>query len=357
MCYFREQQANGSWLGYVRPLQERTADLAGLTLGITYDRMAYFDYLSHTIPLSNTIILARPTSDGGAMKPDWTIFKSSFSNQIWSLVPMMLLLSTLTLRAIRSNSSSIKTSPWQDYARPYLYFLQRDGMFEESDMISERIPVFMTRVFGYILFVSYCALLTASRSTGSSMVDLSDFGKILSQEYQLLVSKGTINEQALMLAVPGSSMHQIYTQTVRDNPYALVNSVAEAKEKMLANPKAVFLGYGSSFQSDNRFAVVSGFKESMVMWGSFVLPKDSEFTDLFGFHMNHVHEVGLDELAERKWLKTKGMEDSLEASKPEALGFETVGFPFACLAAGLMLSAFISMVEWVKMVGLKLNTF
>ena len=199
---------------------------------------------------------------------------------------------------------------------------------------------------GFVIFVTYCALLTAAKSSSSSLPDLSDFSKLLKLDYQLLIFPDSITEQVLKFSVPGSSAYQLYVETIKDNPYAYISSMDDVKEKMLSNPKAVFLGFESNFQSDNRFLVLSGFKESMEYSGSFVLPKNSEFTGLFGYHLNHILEVGLEELAERTWLKQKEIGDSVDPSQSLALGFESIGFPFVCLAVSIWIAAIMAVLEW-----------
>ena len=340
---FRSRQSNGSWLGCVRPLQENTADLASITLGFTPERMADFDFTSYAIPSENTLILANPATLGGGFNLDWEIDKDPFSIKVWMSTVLILLCMSCAFRSMSANENATFSSPLKDLFRPFPSLLQQDGMHGDSGLTSERITVLATKIFCCITYALYSALLTASRNSASSLPDLSDFGKVYSLRFQLLVVRDSIDEHTLKLSTPGSSAHKLYTERVSTNSYSLVDSVNEAKEKMLNNPKAVFLGYASSFESDQRFIEVPGFKESMVQLGAFALQKDSEFTELFSYHLSHLLEVGLEERAERIWLKK---DEAKHASiGPEALSWSTLALPLAFIVLGACTAVLIALVE------------
>ena len=73
--------------------------------------------------------------------------------------------------------------------------------------------------------------------------------------------------------------------------------------------------------------------------------KGSEFTELFGFHMSHMLEVGLEDVSQKKWLKRKQIEDARASSQPQALGFETLSFPFSCVLIGFVIATPLLLIE------------
>ena len=101
-----------------------------------------------------------------------------------------------------------------------------------------------------------------------------------------------------------------------------------------------------TFYGDQRFMVIPGFKDGMQFPSAFTLPKDSELTEVISFHLKHIKEVGLEELA---WRYYEQFEDSTQnQANASALGYDNLGFPFLCIMVGIVVAFLCMLIECAK---------
>ena len=99
------------------------------------------------------------------------------------------------------------------------------------------------------------------------------------------------------------------------------------------------------FQSDRSFEILS-LSDSIKYKSSFALQKDSEFTQIFNYHIAKLDETGvLDSLRFTYLPKTVTVSNP---SKSISLGFNNVLFPFLILVFGIFFGTFFSLFEKVK---------
>ena len=231
--------------------------------------------------MASSLIIARPQTDGG-LKTNlnlW-VFMDAFSLHVWVALSLMLMVASAATVLVQTfNRGPLDSGT---LARPFLLLIQLDYDRQET-RASERLLFLVASTFSYVVFASYCALLTATMSSSAALPDLSDFGKIMREDYQLIINTGSLLEQYLANSAVGTPGYEIYHKTVKGNPDAFFGVVDAAKDMLLANPKSLALNFEPTFYADPRFMLVPGFRESVLLPSAYALAKDSEFTELFRY--------------------------------------------------------------------------
>ena len=86
-------------------------------------------------------------------------------------------------------------------------------------------------------------------------------------------------------------------------------------------------------------------RDAIVLYNSLVLQKDSEFTELFNYHLLKMQETGTVERMKLRWIFNANQEFGMtEAVK---LGYENVMLPFNACALGIIVAAGLSLLEYL----------
>ncbi len=84
---------------------------------------------------------------------------------------------------------------------------------------------------------------------------------------------------------------------------------------------------------------------------AFGLQKGSEFYDIFNYYLLKMEQSGFLDMLHQKWLENPYKDDtksSFDGNTTLALGYDNVLFPFLGLGWGLLASAVLALLEWIR---------
>ena len=79
--------------------------------------------------------------------------------------------------------------------------------------------------------------------------------------------------------------------------------------------------------------------------GGFALRPDSEFLSVFNHYILKAFETGILQRLDVEWNSQRKTPIKIGITEPEPLGINNVMFPFSCLAAAVIISVVMSVIE------------
>ena len=108
----------------------------------------------------------------------------------------------------------------------------------------------------------------------------------------------------------------------------------------------MIIDFKSSFISNHNLVVLD-LEDQLYYHQTLAFKKDSEFVDLFNYHIKKLEETGILSTLKDNWIP-KGQGASLQdrqSIQAITLGFENLFFPFMILLFGLATGMFLSITE------------
>ncbi|CAB4059490.1 GRIK5 [Lepeophtheirus salmonis] len=172
-----------------------------------------------------------------------------------------------------------------------------------------RILVITVCIFGSMIYWVYNAGLTSVLTVDTSTAPINSFSDLLtSNEYQLVIRRGSALEQELKAATVNSSpvLKKVYDRFIKDNPKALVRSLREGKDLLLSGSMSVLLfpKVALRIQYPNLtclFHKSTGIEfKANIGW---LVKKNFSYLPLFNFQLSQYAQAGV---LKRFWIKNKG---------------------------------------------------
>ena len=117
---------------------------------------------------------------------------------------------------------------------------------------------------------------------------------------------------------------------------------------MLKDHKTIFFTNIVPFMSDERIISYEDIMERVASYGSFALQKNSEFKQMFDYHLMKARQSGLLGLTIDKWLREGKPDPGSSVFNDEAtpLGFDNLLFMVLVVSAGAGASVLVDLLEW-----------
>jgi hypothetical protein len=94
-------------------------------------------------------------------------------------------------------------------------------------------------------------------------------------------------------------MGKVYQKTMANNPEAFFESFSAANRKLYSDSKALLFGSFLTFHGELSLKPLMNFEDSLVSHIAIALQKDSEFKEMFDFHLLSLFESGILNALER----------------------------------------------------------
>ncbi len=157
---------------------------------------------------------------------------------------------------------------------------------------SAKILVLSASHLTFLIFTYYTCDLTARMTSGPAPFEIRSFRDVIDREYRVITQPGTSNHEFLRTAKEGTAMHAVYYGTMDGNPEAFVDTQAIGWDLVKTQPKVLL--FESSVGLMGRTDVVSlDMVDSIHGQIGWALRKDSEFKELFDFHLAKLKETGV----------------------------------------------------------------
>ena len=147
----------------------------------------------------------------------------------------------------------------------------------------------------FLAFSCYTAVLTSLLSSNFDQSPITSLKDILDLDYNLIVLKGSANYN-LMANDDGRKrktiLSEIFASLVQDEPEALYESNEEAVGRLVRDPKLVDFSSRTRFEEDPRVVALK-ISDSLRDPLGLAFQKNSEFRDLFDYHLMKLAEAGV----------------------------------------------------------------
>uniref|UniRef100_A0A673I7Z7 Glutamate receptor n=1 Tax=Sinocyclocheilus rhinocerous TaxID=307959 RepID=A0A673I7Z7_9TELE len=329
------QNDKGEWNGMVQELIDHVADLAVAPLTITYVREKVIDFSKPFMTLGISILYHKPNGTN----PGVFSFLNPLSPDIW----MYVLLACLGVSCVFSFLNPLSPDIWMYVLLACLGV--RSELMPKA--LSTRIVGGIWWFFTLIIISSYTANLAAFLTVermDSPIDSADDLAKQTKIEY------GAVRDGSTMTFFKKSKIstyEKMWAFMSSRKNTALVKNNREGIQRVMTTDYALLMESTSIeyiSQRNCNLTQIGGLIDSKGYGVG--TPIGSPYRDKVTIAILQLQEEGKLHMMKEKWWRGNGCpeEDSKEAS---ALGVENIGGIFIVLAAGLVLSVFVAIGEFI----------
>uniref|UniRef100_A0A673JB77 Glutamate receptor n=2 Tax=Euteleostomi TaxID=117571 RepID=A0A673JB77_9TELE len=356
--YGAQEESTGQWNGMIRELMDHKADLAVAPLAITYVREKVIDFSKPFMTLGISILYRKPNGTN----PGVFSFLNPLSPDIWMYILLAYLGVSCVLFVIArfspyewynphpcnpdsdvvENNFTLLNSFWFGVGA-----LMQQGSELMPKALSTRIVGGIWWFFTLIIISSYTANLAAFLTVErmESPIDSADdlakqtkieYGVVEDGATMTFFKKSKISTYDKMWEFMSSRRHSV-----------MVKSIEEGIERVLTSDYA-FLMESTTIefvtQRNCNLTQIGGLIDSKAYGVG--TPMGSPYRDKITIAILQLQEEGKLHMMKEKWWRGNGCpeEENKEAS---ALGVQNIGGIFIVLAAGLVLSVFVAVGEFL----------
>ncbi|XP_040581444.1 glutamate receptor ionotropic, kainate 4-like [Lepeophtheirus salmonis] len=290
--------------GLVGMAKRGEIDFSILDFDITEERIKYVDF---TVSIYVDYKIFYTLNFGNTQS--WGAFTGVFSNKFWIAT---LLCSFLFIPFLWLVFKAVDGEPTIEIVNSVATPFRTMGALDTTDKPLKtpgRILVITVCIFGSMIYWVYNAGLTSVLTVDTSTAPINSFSDLLtSNEYQLVIRRGSALEQELKAATVNSSpvLKKVYDRFIKDNPKALVRSLREGKDLLLSGSMSVLLfpKVALRIQYPNLtclFHKSTGIEfKANIGW---LVKKNFSYLPLFNFQLSQYAQAGV---LKRFWIKNKG---------------------------------------------------
>uniref|UniRef100_A0A3P9JV03 Glutamate receptor n=1 Tax=Oryzias latipes TaxID=8090 RepID=A0A3P9JV03_ORYLA len=356
--YGVQDENSGQWNGMVRELMDHRADLAVAPLAITYVREKVIDFSKPFMTLGISILYRKPNGTN----PGVFSFLSPLSPDIWMYILLAYLGVSCVLFVIA------RFSPYEWY-NPYpcnpdsdvvennftllnsFWFgvgaLMQQGSELMPKALSTRIVGGIWWFFTLIIISSYtanlAAFLTVERME-SPIDSADDLAKQTKVEYGVVEDGSTMS---FFKKTKISTYDKMWEFMSSRRHSVMVGSVEDGIHRVLTSDYA-FLTESTTIefvtQRNCNLTQIGGLIDSKAYGVG--TPMGSPYRDKITIAILQLQEEGKLHMMKEKWWRGNGCPEE-ESKEANALGVQNIGGIFIVLAAGLVLSVFVAVGEFL----------
>ena len=323
---------NGSWSGLVGMLLDKKIDMTAVGTLVNIKRHGVVDSLLPFFSMQYALL------SPSANKPKLNAWEYAyrFSLSVWLTTIAFLILAAILF------SISSRQSVGQGLTLMARLFLQLGYDVPTTLRVASRMLLLISALTFMLIFMYYESELTATMTSKPPKLGINSFEDVIGQEYTVVTQQANgLAEGFLKSAPKDSAMRWIY-----DNQYMALNDFKPLR-RVLEMEKTLLWAPYSPFKTKpyEKRLVNLEIRETVVLYLSLVLQKDSEFTEVFNYHLLKMMENGKMEAMKLRWMTSSNQEFGI--SNAIQLGYENVMDPFACCALGVIVAAWMSLLEYL----------
>ncbi|XP_073703977.1 glutamate receptor ionotropic, kainate 2 [Garra rufa] len=356
--YGAQEESTGQWNGMVRELMDHKADLAVAPLAITYVREKVIDFSKPFMTLGISILYRKPNGTN----PGVFSFLNPLSPDIWMYILLAYLGVSCVLFVIArfspyewynphpcnpdsdvvENNFTLLNSFWFGVGA-----LMQQGSELMPKALSTRIVGGIWWFFTLIIISSYtanlAAFLTVERME-SPIDSADDLAKQTKIEYGVVEDGATMT---FFKKTKISTYDKMWEFMSSRRHSVMVKSIEEGIERVLTSDYAFLMESTTiefATQRNCNLTQIGGLIDSKAYGVG--TPMGSPYRDKITIAILQLQEEGKLHMMKEKWWRGNGCpeEENKEAS---ALGVQNIGGIFIVLAAGLVLSVFVAVGEFL----------
>ena len=272
---------------------------------------------------------------------------------ITSIVICLILVLILYL----NSDSTLPNAITKGFGTVFRHLLQRGNYEEEysgQNCLSFNVVMLVLNMFSILMFVVYAALLVSFMASPTAPPTIRSFEDIYDQNLPLYTIKGSSNEMLLAQAPKGSAKYKIYHEHIMQHKERLISYTKTNFESIFENdPNALFFDITNTrynADSPNQYeSLENSFDETTYDHLAPAVQKDSEYQDIFNYHLGQMHESGIMHRLEVKWfhdINSNGNTAS-ENNKVFPVGFREIFVLILSMLGGTLFSLIVLIIEAV----------
>ncbi|TRY72125.1 hypothetical protein TCAL_09051 [Tigriopus californicus] len=341
---------SGTWNGIVGMLHRNEADIGMQSLSITKDRNKVIDFSTPLIFDKLTFI------KGNELQYDinYWIYINIFRKEVWFGIAIIIALGSAIFSAISwlqidclHEELEEKFGVANGFALTCATMLQRDYLFERKHVVT-RITFMSLCLGSYCLLAFYGADLTSGMTVHPRPTILRSMNDIIGKDFQIRVVGASANSDLFIYAPVGTPMNRIYETLIKTDPNALMTPKTddEVISMVSTNEKILYFASILPYRLPNSPVTILSLVDMVDDAQGFGFQKNSEFLELFDFHILKLEESGVARRIRSELFPIANQDVSVNAGI--TLGFENLIFPFLMLFVGIGISALFVLSEFVR---------
>ena len=355
----RRRLENGTqvWTGMVRQLVNGEADLCGASLTITEERSRVIDFSIGVIEDIVSIGMLDPRVSGlQHSEVHLMVFLTVFDSATWIGIIASTVLAGFAFAVVWMSEGEEdrgeKTGKTRAAAKfvalglcgVCLSLVQRNPSSGENErFLAAKMLLLTTSALSLVLFSYYGGNLTATMTVGFPRTGLRSFRDVLDSRYGFYLKNGTVYYDMFQHAEEGSPMRRLMDTKAR---------VSTDDEFFLAQQESpshsVYFGSQFSFIKNEGTLFIQDFDDALVGQLAFAFRKNSDFADLFSYHLVKLFQTGTVDKVSHRWMggdRPGDWSGRIFQEVPSVLGYENLFFPIIVIIAGTVSALLLLLLE------------
>ena len=317
---------NGSWIGIVGMLVDKDIDVSALGILITPERLKAADFCWSTSSEKVTLMTTESTSS----KLNVWVFLDIFPMEVWILTIALIMLGTLFF----SMASRVPLS--EGFALMVRLGLQMSYEILTPNKTTKALLLVSAMCLN-VVFIYFSCDLTTRMTVEPPKLNIRSFEDVIKNGYKVITEDEEWEE--LAEAPSGSAMKKVATNHIIHLFHD--EEEDEALEGFFDGQygdRVLLYGVHDPYSDDEFEKQLIGLdiEEATTKYASIALQKDSEFKEIFNYHIMKLFEMGVVDRLRRKYLfrhdEDYGLLDAV------SLGYENLFFPFGIMAMGVVIA-------------------
>ncbi len=324
----------------VRQLQDKGADICGASLTITNERSEAIDFTLGLVEDVFSLFIVNPELVDRRSEIDLVVFLTIYTKEAWLATLAAAMASAFVYMSLHKWTRPQVTTAWSltklflaGMHEFFLSLIQKKSSLSKMVCKGERLLLLTTSIGSFFLLTCYEGDVTATMTAGTRAPSLRSFQDVLDANYEIHSQGGTAYYDYFKNAQPDTIVYRIFEH------YLIDSNLREFVKEQLDNPSkaAFFTSIFTSVEHKNSIFLknLDGAVSTQLTFG---LQKDSEFKDMFNFHLSRLKEAGVITTVIHKWLEEEKPDDlSKRIFQEEAmpLGYKNLFFPTMIMCIGI----------------------
>ena len=221
---------------------------------------------------------------------------------------------------------------------------------------SAKLLLFSSALSYYLVFEYFCCDLTARMTSDPAPLNIRSFQDVIDQDYRVVTYGKGLTVFYFKTAPKGSAMRWVYENKMLKDETAIATSFDKLLQMVNDEPKTLLYMMFLSYSNEPRWQNLVGLdiEEYVNIYISIGMQKNSEFAELFDYHIAKMQENGVLNRISQRW--TEKADNNYGVVEPAALAIQNVMFLFSCIAFGIFAAAHVIIGEWFFKKCLKTET-
>ena len=241
---FGAVDGNGTWNGLMGMVLAGEADLAAAALTRTEERDAVTAFSITLLQEEST--LAAPMSSKHAT--NFWVYVDIFPASTWAMCGLMIAVIASGFTIIHASGINSLRETNKSSGRVDIFNAMGLSALGSTVQLPYEVCVrhlpskilfFFAGIGTYVLFAHYSANLTAQMTSGPKQSAVKSFDDAWNGDYKVVVQESTSMHMFLEHSSPGTAMHQVYFETMKNDPDSFVTNLSEALDAVYYDDKTL----------------------------------------------------------------------------------------------------------------------